>query len=728
MKWWILVIALSICVELIIAKSSDKTYPKKVKNRKPTKGPKTILDEFSSLSEDDKEFIKELDKQFKMHGDVVKIKVERDNSTVKNPKRTVDSELGYGNQNSIAQQRFQFSKPTFQFFPYSQQTVPIPNGFNGANNGFYHSSVQIQPSRAYEIKETPGGYKTYTPNNQPFRPPFTPKPTIIPSSFSTGAFSSTKFPPTPAYSSTPTYSPAPYPSPTYPGFQPVQQQQKVFYQGQQQISEPVIVLRIPGPAKYAAHLQSLLQRYLEIRAAQYIKAFEEHEARVAQQQALFRQQHQHYPEAQPEAQHPLIQTTDYYKPATKFMVGAPLPTPALQPQFAPSPNPHIQHHQIYSAPVSPLQRPHLFPAHPIQQPKQLSIQYQQPQIPNYQVPKAQFQQFIVQQVPTIHGSLGQNVQQSSQEEEVVQIGGRGPQEYLAPKAQEQQVQPQQQPTQEYLQPQPQGKEYAEEDAQPAQEIVNIPAKQPSLTFSATQKPAEFSLTNILQNQFFAGKNGPANNLAKYSSQQPGAAENSEEVDDQPEIPEARHTPVYSDNPNAEGVHEDENHQLFSYDQQPQGPPPQQVQRPHKVYGPPNEQEESNLPITENSPRPTHTRIRFNDNGNSDDHSSVYPLPPIPSASSKFDYEKQQQSQAAYETVEQEGYGTEEPVLAITQKQRGNTFSGYNSHSLLNTDFQGDAPYTQSQFKKLNDLINRLKQRSPAILPAVSTQEPATNDD
>lgn len=40
---------------------------------------------------------------------------------------------------------------------------------------------------------------------------------------------------------------------------------------------PVIVLRIPGPQKYAIHLQALLQQYLEIRAAQYIKALEDQE-------------------------------------------------------------------------------------------------------------------------------------------------------------------------------------------------------------------------------------------------------------------------------------------------------------------------------------------------------------------------------------------------------------------------------------------------------------------
>ena len=37
-------------------------------------------------------------------------------------------------------------------------------------------------------------------------------------------------------------------------------------------------MRIPGPQKYALHLQALLQQYLELRATQYIKALEEQES------------------------------------------------------------------------------------------------------------------------------------------------------------------------------------------------------------------------------------------------------------------------------------------------------------------------------------------------------------------------------------------------------------------------------------------------------------------
>lgn len=56
--------------------------------------------------------------------------------------------------------------------------------------------------------------------------------------------------------------------------------------------EPVIVLRIPGPAKYAAHLQTLLQQYLEIRAAQYLQLLQEAEQRKQQQHHQHQHQHQ----------------------------------------------------------------------------------------------------------------------------------------------------------------------------------------------------------------------------------------------------------------------------------------------------------------------------------------------------------------------------------------------------------------------------------------------------
>lgn len=82
-------------LEITWALAKQEKIIKKPLHLKPTKKTKSIIDEFSSLSPEDVEFIKQLDKQFKIHGDKIKIKVERDNSTSgKNSKRTIDGSLG----------------------------------------------------------------------------------------------------------------------------------------------------------------------------------------------------------------------------------------------------------------------------------------------------------------------------------------------------------------------------------------------------------------------------------------------------------------------------------------------------------------------------------------------------------------------------------------------------------------------------------------------------------
>lgn len=101
------------------SKGNEKaSYPKKVHSlkKRPTKTPisyatasamqnsknkrKKVTDvtaAFKDLPADDLEFIKELDKQFQLHGEKIKIKVEHDNTTEsekQNSKRTIDGELG----------------------------------------------------------------------------------------------------------------------------------------------------------------------------------------------------------------------------------------------------------------------------------------------------------------------------------------------------------------------------------------------------------------------------------------------------------------------------------------------------------------------------------------------------------------------------------------------------------------------------------------------------------
>lgn len=90
-----------VSLHMVSAKSGDKHSHKKASSVKPTKTPKSssIVEQFRGLPPDDLAFIEQLDKQFQLHGEKVKIKVERDNSTKattqggKNSKRTIDGSL-----------------------------------------------------------------------------------------------------------------------------------------------------------------------------------------------------------------------------------------------------------------------------------------------------------------------------------------------------------------------------------------------------------------------------------------------------------------------------------------------------------------------------------------------------------------------------------------------------------------------------------------------------------
>lgn len=79
------------------AKNARKTTAiKKATSQKPSKHPKALLDLFKEFPADDREFIKQLDKQFEKFGENIKIKVEKENATTsKNSKRTIDGSLGY---------------------------------------------------------------------------------------------------------------------------------------------------------------------------------------------------------------------------------------------------------------------------------------------------------------------------------------------------------------------------------------------------------------------------------------------------------------------------------------------------------------------------------------------------------------------------------------------------------------------------------------------------------
>ncbi|XP_037726093.1 putative mediator of RNA polymerase II transcription subunit 12 [Drosophila subpulchrella] len=277
---------------------------KSAATRNPTKAP-AVAETFANLPADDLEFIKELDKQFKLHGDKIKIKVERDNSTGsggKNSKRTIEGDLGYG----YSHPGYDYTPPKFMFYPYSQHDIPTgfahrqplpeeqepepeqaepqqPAVHHHSHNHEQVTSVTIEPSYSYELKPQTS-YETQPQHTAPEQPQID-----LPQEEAEGA------------------------SHASAGYQ-----------------EPVIVLRIPGPAKYAAHLQTLLQQYLEIRAAQYLSLLQEAEQNQQQQH---QHQHQHQQQhADPPQQYGPPEPATYHQEVTYAHQLAPTPAPV---QYAP---------------------------------------------------------------------------------------------------------------------------------------------------------------------------------------------------------------------------------------------------------------------------------------------------------------------------------------------------------------------------------------------------------
>ena len=182
---------------------------------------------------------------------------------------------GYKHEQNTDNSGYYFSKPKFQIYPYSQVDIPPLSNYqqqrqqqqqqqhyytapqqstfhqsqlhssqrsNYQNTGYLpkpqtqplHTTVEISPSHSFELKQIPNGYEVQDPHSN-------------------------------------------YQQHTEVDAHLTQPQPHTE-------SVPVIVLRIPGPHKYAAHLQALLQQYLELRAAEYISLLQQQEQRSQQHQ------------------------------------------------------------------------------------------------------------------------------------------------------------------------------------------------------------------------------------------------------------------------------------------------------------------------------------------------------------------------------------------------------------------------------------------------------------
>lgn len=252
MRRLIYVVFIIILIDGISAIAKHEKIIKKPLNLKPTKGPKSVLDQFREhLSSEDAEFIKQIDNQFKVHGDKLSIKLERENSTKpynKNTKRTIDDSLGYSYQHNMHDNGYYFSRPIYMH-KFTSRDVPTDKGYTNEKA----TDIEIQQSHSYEIKS----------ENYQYQPS---------------------------------------------GGQRNYNQQQVY-----EDAVPVIVLRVPGPSKYALHLQALLQQYLELRAAQFLKVLEEQD-RHGQ---LMRPQH--YVQQQEQVAYiPMISITPMYHNSYRY--------------------------------------------------------------------------------------------------------------------------------------------------------------------------------------------------------------------------------------------------------------------------------------------------------------------------------------------------------------------------------------------------------------------------
>lgn len=282
---------------------------------------------------------------------------------------------------------------------------------------------------------------------------------------------------------------------------------------QQHYEEPVIVLRIPGPAKYASHLQTLLQQYLEIRAAQYLRILEEAELQKHQQQEQQQQQH--------------LQDVDYDQAGMGEQGGHHL-----------SQGPAVDHQQDYQ-----------------QQDYQQQVQYEpQPQYPAIDD--------VYQHYRQRHPTHPEQAQQPEDQGQSYYVPG-----HAAAQEEEQQH---------YVpRPQPQHQQQQQHQEQP-----------------------QFYYTH---QQEYAQAEGPPSNTYQ-------------------------HVFVISMAPQSSAEYAPEHHHK-NQEPQPIYVPEQQQQQEVEVT---EHTGSAGLPISENSPRPSHTKVHFTRNPEHavSDYSNTYPLPSI----------------------------------------------------------------------------------------------------
>lgn len=299
---------------------------------------------------------------------------------------------------------YDYTPPKFMFYPYSQHDIPAtesPDIYTGYSPAEYESprettqpqqqvtSVTIEPSYSYELKPQTSYESQPSPVAEQQHVVHPEQPQI-----------------------------------DLPQPQPQQHESSAPAEDAGGYQEPVIVLRIPGPAKYAAHLQTLLQQYLEIRAAQYLQLLQEAEQRKQQQQHQHQHQQQHLQQEEQLAPQPYA-TPEQHEQAHYH------PDVSYAHQLAPTPPP------VQYGPIDDVY-------HTYKGRHQQHAQYEQPALPeSYYTPSA----YQVQPQPQFY--YAQPAQQAAAYEHGYQphvyLIAMAPQAQYAQEEQQHQQQPQQQP-------------------------------------------------------------------------------------------------------------------------------------------------------------------------------------------------------------------------------------------------------------------------------------------
>lgn len=556
--------------------------------------------------------------------------------------------LSYGyqqNQNFGQHQQFYFTKPRYEIFPYStEDRTPVHHAYKADGE----TTVEITQSQGYEIKEVPEEYP------HAYRQNFV----------------------------------------RFPGQATRTQSHHHVHVPAQQEEVPVIVLKVPGPTKYAAHLRTLLQQYLEIRAAQVIRELQEQEAaaehyhqqHMQQVQQYHQQQHNHH------IQHHQLLAHQNQGLQTQVQYATPASVNSEQEAYYHQQKQYQHHYGIQAAHanIAHASRPH-HQGHAV-----YGIQ---------STPAPAESDYLLGEYDP-HGPVAQNVYEDLRNHHYAQHQTQtevGQQEYYGHEQEYQQQeqdhqqrhhhqQNQQYQQQEYHQ---QGHiQYAEEQEQQQQQhpeqgyVYQTPSSEIGHQASSAQSNSqEGGHQDEGQSHLETPENFPDEKhtrvvFTKNFAQQQDHHQHGHHEQGQEHIHEEEHMVLIGGNSH--------HHQL-------------QIQQPHHED---QDQEHNPYPERVYLPTPVPTQDEYGPTEAHQEH--VEEVQHHHNGQQIEDYDQHQVT------------ATPGPFITITQKRKMNRVPfNYHAHGRLSTPppRKRETPYTEEQFNKFNKLVNKLKKK-PAVPPSV----------